>query len=85
MHFSIRDSVRASPDLGMIRCALVRGAPCLRAAGLHSAFCPKIVSRMGTRGHTPRFPRRSDFLSSELLIWPHRRPPHWDYLAIRSS
>lgn len=22
--------------------------------------------------------------SSELLVWPHKRPPHWDYLVICS-
>lgn len=28
--------------------------------------------------------KKLGFPSSELLIWPHRRPPHWDYLVICS-
>lgn len=59
------------------------GAPCLRAAGLHSALADCVAN--GNERAPPRFPRQSDFLSSELLIWPHRRPPHWDYLVICSS
>lgn len=27
---------------------------------------------------------KSRFPSSELLLWPHKRPPHWDYLVICS-
>lgn len=27
---------------------------------------------------------KKGFPSSELLIWPHKRPPHWDYLVICS-
>lgn len=53
------------------------------------ALCGAAVSlsrlcREWEREGPPRFPRHSDFLSSELLIWPHKRPPHWDYLVICS-
>lgn len=57
------------------------GAPRLRSAGLQSALADCVAN--GNEG-PPRFPRHSDFLSSELLIWPHKRPPHWDYLVICS-
>lgn len=41
--FSIRDSVCASPDLGMIRCS-GRGAPRLCSAGLHSAIADCVAN-----------------------------------------
>lgn len=58
---------------------------CSSPALCGAAFSLSWLCREWEREGTPRFPRQSDFLFSELLIWPHRRPPHWDYLVICSS
>lgn len=52
--FSIRDSVCASPDLGMIRCALVAVLLAPGSAGLHSALADCVAN--GNERALPVFP-----------------------------
>lgn len=44
-------------------------------SALGARLLDKLVKSIGVK---------SGFPSSELLLWPHKRPPHWDYLVICS-